>query len=90
MDKYVAFMLPCAVQLSLIKHSYCRECLDKFVLNQEEKKCPQCRKEFNEPKQIIERKLAEIVDHDEKDIMNQIRTNIKEFLRRTNPNIGEI
>jgi hypothetical protein len=38
----------------------------------------------------MQKKLMEILEDDGKDIINQIRVNIKDFIRRTNPNVGAI
>ena len=40
----MTLMLPCSVPSRVMKHAYCPECMEKYVLDLDEKKCPQCRR----------------------------------------------
>lgn len=89
MDRPMTLMLPCSVRGFVMQHAYCSECIEKYVLNLEEKKCPQCRREFQEPKRNIQNKLTEILDN-EKEIAEQLKAAIRDLLLRTNPHLGSL
>ena len=48
----------------IIQHSYCRECAVKFVAEQEDHRCPQCRMEYEGSPDAIESSFFQVYEED--------------------------
>lgn len=47
-----------------IQHSYCIICTSRYIIEQEEHKCPQCRCEFHGDPGSIEKVVYEVIEED--------------------------
>ena len=66
-----------------IQHAYCRDCATKFVAEQEDHKCPQCRMEYEGSPTDIKKSFFEVIE-EEAPLYEQARNMIVGYLGKYN------
>lgn len=66
-----------------MQHSYCLICTSRYIIEQEEHKCPQCRCSFHGDPCSIEKTVYEVIEED-KILYEQARSQIIEMVAKYN------
>lgn len=69
------------------QHSYCATCTQRYIIEQEEHKCPQCRTEFAGNRDTIKRSFYELIEED-RVVFEEARGMVVELLGKYNSRVA--